>query len=299
VLAAIAAAEHVFAVTHESRHGTVEEVKQQTKELAAAARVSNRIEIITEITNDVVAEADIITNSGHVRPIDAKVVSWMKPTAVIPLMYEAWEFRPADIDLTACRNRGILVAGTNERHPDVDVFSYLGIMACKLLVNAGVAVYGSRLLILCDNHFGSYIRSGLENAGAKVQISDCLPSAIGDRPFDAILVALRPKAEPILSAADAITVANRWPGTVVAQFWGDIDYIAFAAAGIPLWPPDPPTRGHMAILPSAVGPEPVVRLQAGGFKVGEILWKQREVGKSTCGTFRVLAESGYGNKIAE
>jgi hypothetical protein len=27
----------------------------------------------------------------------------------------------------------------------------------------------------------------------------------------------------------------------------------------------------MAILPSAIGPEPVVRLQAGGLKVGELL----------------------------
>jgi hypothetical protein len=27
----------------------------------------------------------------------------------------------------------------------------------------------------------------------------------------------------------------------------------------------------MAVLPSAIGPEPIVRLQAGGLKVGEIL----------------------------
>ena len=43
-------------------------------------------------------EADVVTNSGHVRPIDAETVAWMKPTAVVPLMYEAWEL--------AARRRG-------------------------------------------------------------------------------------------------------------------------------------------------------------------------------------------------
>ena len=36
-------------------------------------------------------------------------------------------------------------------------------------------------------------------------------------------------------------------------------------------PPVAPSRGHMAVLPSDVGPEPVVRLQAGGLKVAEVL----------------------------
>ena len=43
------------------------------------------------------------------------------------------------------------------------------------------------------------------------------------------------------------------------------------AAAVPVWPEAPPAPGHMAILPSAVGPEPIVRLQAGGLKVGEVL----------------------------
>jgi len=40
---------------------------------------------------------------------------------------------------------------------------------------------------------------------------------------------------------------------------------------VPVWPPDEPAKGHMAVLPSAIGPEPIVRLQAGGLKVGEVL----------------------------
>ena len=86
----------------------------------------------------------MVTNSGHVRPIDRRMVGWMKPGSVVPLMYERWELRPGEVDLDACRERGVRVAGTNERHPNVDVFSYLGVQAVKLLVDAGVAVYRSR-----------------------------------------------------------------------------------------------------------------------------------------------------------
>ncbi|MCX7594268.1 MAG: hypothetical protein N2235_10980, partial [Fischerella sp.] len=115
VVAAMAGAQKVFALTRSSRYGTIEEVKAQTQKLAALAGVSDRIELIAAKTKDIVVQADIITNSGHVRPIDAEMIGWMKPTAVIGLMYEAWEFRPEDVNLSACRVRGIQVAGVNER----------------------------------------------------------------------------------------------------------------------------------------------------------------------------------------
>jgi len=164
VLAALAGAERVFAVTRSTRYGTVEQVTEQTMELAHLLGVAGRLEMIAEVSRDIVSQADVITNSGHVRPIDAAFVSWMKPTAVLPLIYEAWELRPEDVDVEACERRGILVAGTNERHPAVDVFSYLGIMAVELLLDAGVAVYGSRVLSLCDNAFSPFIERGLAGA---------------------------------------------------------------------------------------------------------------------------------------
>ena len=132
-------------LTKSSRYGTIEQVKTLTQQLADIAGVSGRIEFITEKTQDIVAQADIITNSGHVRPINTEMIGWMKPTAVIGLMYEAWEFRPEDVDLIACRLKDIQVAGVNERHPAVDVFSFLGIMAVKLLLDAGIAVYTSHI----------------------------------------------------------------------------------------------------------------------------------------------------------
>jgi hypothetical protein len=274
VIAAMAGAEKVLAIARNSRYGTIEEVKAQTQQLAEIAGMNGRIEFTTQKSADLVAQADIITNSGHVRPIDAETIAWMKPTAVIGLMYEAWEFRAEDVDLFACHQRGIKVVGVNERHPAVDVFSFLGIMAVKLLLDAGIAVYTSNILLLCDNPFSSYIKRGLVNAGADVDSVAALSAAPTDKKYDAILVALQPQPEPVLSAQDAVAIAKNWSGALVAQYWGDIERSAFLAHNIPVCPELEPKPGHMGILPSGVGPEPIIRLQTGGLKAAEVIWRQ-------------------------
>lgn len=274
VLAAMAGAAEVIARTRATRYGTVDQITDATLALAELAGVRDRIRVVAEKTHEDVARADIITNSGHLRPLDADAIGWMKPSAVIPLMFEAWEYRPGDLDLDAARRKGIAVAGTNERHPAVDVFSYLGVMAVKLLLDAGVAVYGSTILLLCDNPFSGFIERGLSAAGAHVLSADSVANArFPARNLDAVLVALRPAATPVLTAADACLIAGRWPGAVIAQYWGDVDRDALTSNGLTVWPPQPPPLGHMGILPSGVGPEPIVRLQAGGLKVGEVLLK--------------------------
>jgi hypothetical protein len=271
VLAAMAGASHVYALTKPSHYGTVEDVETQTFELADLVRVRDRIEVITQKSEKIVSQADVVTNSGHLRPIDARMIAWMKPTAVIPLMYEAWEFRADDVDLVACQRLGIRVGGTNERHPAVDVFSFLGVMAIKLLVDAGVAVYTSRILLLCDNSFGPFIERGLVSVGANVETFEDLATVVTEEKYDAIILAIRPQMKPIISSPAAQMIARHWPGAVVAQFWGDLDRLALSAAGVPFWPLSAPLPGHMGILPSGVGPEPIVRLQSGGLKVAEVL----------------------------
>jgi hypothetical protein len=269
VLAALGRAREVRAVAAGGAHGTTAEIAAQLEALAAHAGVADRIELVTGKRAARLEDADVVTNSGHLRPLDARTIARMPPGAAIPLMYEAWELRDGDVDLDACRRHGIRVAGTNECHPAVDVFGYLGAMAVKLLADAGVAVYGSRLLVLCDNPFSPFIVRGLTAEGAEV----VLDTRVGAIPpgCDALVVALRPRAGFVISSADARAIAAEAPGAVVAQYWGDVDRAALHACGVPVWPPAAPAAGHMGILPSAVGPEPTVRLQAAGLKVGELL----------------------------
>jgi hypothetical protein len=273
LLAALAGADRVVAVTRSSRHGSVADVGRATEALARFLGVADRIRVRTGLPPDDLARADVVTNSGHVRPIDARMVSQLRPAAVVPLMFEAWEVQAGrfDVDLDALRARGIAFAGTNERHPAVDVFSYLGLMAVRLLVDAGVAPYAATVGLLCDNPFRDHLVRGLRGIGASVVVADTADGLDSDARLDAVVVALRPRGVPVLTRADAAVLGRRWPGVVVAQFWGDLDRAALAAAGVACWPPLPPPPGHMGVLPSDVGPEPIVRLQAGGLKVGQVL----------------------------
>lgn len=273
VIAALAGAARVVALTRPTRYGSVDEVRATTTHLADLLGVADVIEVVEELGDDVLGAADVVTNSGHVRPIDARMAERMRPGAVVPLMYESWELaaRAADVDVDALAARGIAFAGTNERHPHVDVFSYLGMMAVFQLAEAGVAVHRSRIALVCDNDFAPYIGLGLTRAGAEVLLrSDVLDLPEDDR-FDAIVVARTPQEEVVVDAVAAGEIARCWPGTPVMQYWGDLDRVALAAAGIGVWPAQAPPRGHMGVLPSDIGPEAIVRLQCGGLKVAQVL----------------------------
>jgi len=270
VLAAMAGAT-VLAVASTTKYATTEELRGETNVLAELAGVARHIDLTVEKSHDMVASADVITNSGQIRPIDEAMISRMKVSAVIPIMYESWEFRSSDVDLACCRARGIPVAGTNERHPTVDVFSYLGLMAVKQLHDAGISVYRSRIILLCDNQFKPFIVHGLQSCGAEVVVSEQLTSDVLAGGCDAVLVAMHPTGQPVITDTDARLLRDTVPGSVLVQYWGDADRRSLSAANIPVWPPEAPQQGHMAVLPSAIGPEPIVRLQAGGLKVGEIL----------------------------
>lgn len=270
VLAAMAGAD-VYALASGTAYASSARIRELTGELARLGNVVDRIQLVDGKDPDIVAAADVVTNSGQVRPVDAETVAHMKPSAVVPLMYESWEYRPTDVDLAACRSRGILVAGTNERHPNVDVFSFLGQMAVMQLHDAGIAVRGSSVLLLCDNAFAPFIMNDLTNAGADVtEARQLVEDAISSQ-CDAVVLAMQPGKTPAFTADDATLLSRRAPGAVLVQYWGDVDRGALAAAGVPVWPLQAPGRGHMGVLPSAVGPEPIVRLQTGGLKVGQVL----------------------------
>jgi hypothetical protein len=273
LLAALAGADQVVALTRTTRHGRAEDVAVATETLARYLGVGDRVRVTTSLARDDVTRADVVTNSGHLRPIDAGMVDLMRPTAVVPLMFEAWEVQAGrfDVDLDALRSRGIAFAGTNERHPAVDVFSYLGLMAVKQLLDAGVSAHGAGIGVLCDNPFREYLVRGLLGAGADVTVGESVTDLDGGRRLDAVVVAMRPRGAPVLDWCDAVELAARWPGAVVTQFWGDLDREELAAADLGCWPPQPPAPGHMGVLPADVGPESTVRLQAGGLKVGQVL----------------------------
>lgn len=270
-IAAMAGA-RVTAFARSTRHGSVADATGETLHLAAAAGVADRITVTERLEPASVATCEILTNSGHLRPITAETIALLPPRAVIALMFEGWEFRGHDLDLPAARARGIRVAAVNERHPDVGVFDFLGPLAVRQLQDAGVDPDGKRIALLCDNPFLPFVFSGLEVEGASVAVAaraDDLPSG----PFDAVVVSLDPYRNRPLGAHDLRVLARKAPRARVTQFFGDIDRGAAAGTRLNFWPPRAPGAGHMGILLNVLGPEPIIRLQAGGLRAAEATFR--------------------------
>ena len=296
LLAAIAGAK-VYAYTRTTRYGTVDEIFANTKKVIAECPDWHPdITFIDEIAPEIIAQADIITNSGHLRPLDGEKLQYAKDSVVIPLMYEAWEWRDADMDINYIRKRGFKVGATNERHPDVDVFNYLGDMALwalKQIFDAGLCPYKNKFVLICNNDFGPYI--------AKVVAKVCDSLAVIDKDenrdkygMDNILwVGGFPEVEIPAEYKDAEAIiftaypfVDTWIGDhapvsvqqikaqftdpFVLRYCGDIDEQSMNKAGIKYFP-EHVHSGHMGVLPSAIGYDPIIRLQAGGLKAAEAL----------------------------
>lgn len=269
-LAAMAGAKKIHALARDTaRHGTAADAAAATLALAAEADVENAIAVIDRLEPAILNRCDIITNSGHLRPIDAAIVEALPATAVIALMFEAWEFRGADLDLAACRRHGIRVAAVNERHPDVAVFPFLGPLAVRLLQQGGMTVPGSDIAILCDNPFAPFIERGLQAQGAVAQLFGDIED-IPESGWDALILAGGPDAgRP--DRHELRRLARKMPGALIAQFWGDLDRRAASELGFFICPAEEPRPGHMGILLNVLGDEPIIRLQAGGLRAASIV----------------------------
>jgi hypothetical protein len=295
VLLAAAAGATVYAFSKDTRYGTADDAVRETRAaLAAAGLEDGDVTFVDRLTPEVVGAADVITNSGHLRPLDEQLLRHARDSAVIPLMYEAWEWRDGDVDLAYARSRGLAVGATNERHPCVDVFGYLGDMALKQLFDAGVCPYRNRLVLVVNNDFGPYIArtlgkvcaglavvapdshreryaglAGVEWVGGfpRVQVPERFRTA------EAVVFTAYPFDDEWIGEEGPIDVAEltaAFDHPLLLRYAGDVDVTALDAHGVRYFPPHV-SSGHMGVLPSAIGIDPVIRLQAGGLKSAEAL----------------------------
>jgi hypothetical protein len=295
LLAALAGSQKVYAVAADSRFGSKEEVGRRTADAAAELGVADRVEVIYDKTEEAVAASDIITNTGSVRPIDRKTVSMMKPTAVVPLMWETWEFREGEVDLDACRERGILVMGTDESGAPLDMYPYGGYLAMKLLFEMGLEGHQTRTLLLGGGEaLGRSIDGHFRRLRMQVDwFSDLSASAPYDQlpghfarhgaTYDAIILAEH--SNPILLLGeggllgfDEIRRAN--PAVCVGVIAGNLDREGLEASGLTFFPRKIEPFGYMSYQAYHLGPRPVLGLYAAGLKAGQVMARARRSGAS-------------------
>jgi len=258
----------VLAIARDSPYGTTGEAQNAVRHLAQICGTGD-IEFVSK-DSSTIELADIVTNLGFVRPIDAAFVAAMKQESVISYMCEAWEFRPGDVDLDACRLRGIPVVTVNESASMINIFSQVGILAVKMILNLGLEIYSNRILVYSPDDFGPPIAGVLKNLGAEVWLRtspmEPFPGAL-----DLVLIADYKNQAPLLCPSHL----EYSPDVKVLQFCGGVNYASLVEKGIRVFPESPLQAYRMAATLAYLGPRPVIDLHTAGLKAGQVAWECR------------------------
>ncbi len=300
LIAALAGAAHVVALTRDSAYGSANDVADYVGKWANDLNVADRIEITQDRARAGVVGCSLVTNLGFVRPIDAALLAGLPADAAVALMWEPWEFRAADLDLPACRARGIPVLGTRETDPRVETFRYVGLLVLKLLLENEIELFGASVVVIAEPPFLSPIVTALETNGASVVAlrpsrdeltpSPTLHGAI--EIADAVVIADHRTGRPVIGNAALPTEWLAASGAALIHLCGNVDDDVITAAGIAKIPPRRVPLGYMTATTDHVGPRPVVDLHAAGLKVGEMLVRARRSGMDAAAAARCAVASG-------
>lgn len=297
IIAALAGAEKVYAIARDSKYGKKEVVKDRTLKTAKSFGIEDKIKLIFDKKPEYIEECDIITNLGFVRPIDKEMIDSMKSTAVIPLMFETWEFRKEDLDLEYCRKRGMIVLGTNENHDKLKLFYSIGFIATKLLFECGFEVYKNKFLIIGSGKVGRYIQgffdnNFIESKRITFDKKECSKDVIFYNDFnahikwlnnvDGVILCERIYKRPLLSNDGLINEQNIdfFLDKKFIHICGEVNQEFINKYKINIYPKDIARFGYLTRTADYLGPLLTIELNTAGLKVGEIMARLRKEGKT-------------------
>ena len=298
---ALAGAEKVIAITKSSHYGLAKEVKRKITRYSSELGVDDKIKFVSNKRKIDVANSDIITNLGFVRPIDTLTIKWMKPTAVIPLMYESWEFRELDIDVETSAKRGIPVIGVNEGRRGADTFKFCGTLAIKLILETGLECCDNHIAVVSKDQFGRVILQVLRKNGANTILLPNLNSKQSRKVLckcDALVLADY-SSELLIGQGGQISwnvLRHLAPGITVVQICG-VARCDENSEGITCYPNRELEPYHMSHTLSYLGPKPVINLNIAGLKVGELATRALQAKLSPEEAIQITIKSGFGQKI--
>jgi hypothetical protein len=278
IIAALAGAEKVYAWTSDTKYGTAKKVVERCERIAKLAECIDNIEFAQ---NDKpishIKKANIITNSGFLRPMNQSFLQNVDSNkSVIPLMYEEWELRETDIDIGACKELGIAVAGTWESHPDLGVFDASGPLAVKLALEAGFEVYRNNIMVWSEDDFGKVAKKAFENFGAESVLmttsADVLKANLSK--VDFVYFCDYKEERTLVGKGGLLSIselASLNSSVGLIHLYGQLDVALLETNG---FSPHPPKNGRSSVMSETLaylGPEPLFSLTAAGLKVGQSL----------------------------
>lgn len=269
-IALLAGASTVTAIALPStRFHSAEEAANATVGLAELAGFEDRVTVQERIDHHTCASANIVISSGPVRPITRSVIERLPRHAVVSMLGETWKLIPGEIDVAACQEHGIPISGVNENHPEVGGLTYQPALCLRMLRAAEVEVRGAMIALVCDNPLGQILERGLRAGGAQVFLFATAHDIMAGE-WQGVVLAQRPGDQVSLGIRELGMIAKAAPKAVIVQYWGDIDRTAARYFELRVWPPRTPGKGQMGMPLEALGPEPTVRLIAGGLKAAQL-----------------------------
>lgn len=276
IIALLAKAEKVYAWTNDSAYGKAEENIKTCISIIERSNIDKKIEFnIGDKNIKHLQEADIITNSGFLRPLSEEKLKYVNENAVLPLMYEKWELRDSDVDVEYCQKKNIPVAGTWENHPTIKVFDHVGPLAIKMAFEAGYEVFNNNILVWSDDNFGEVITDSFKDIGANKVIMTTDQNTLYDEAKSLDFIFITDYDEDREFGKDGffdfekLSQLNNTLGIV--HLYGKIDAKKASRYLSVVYPNVNGRSNTMSFTLAHVGLNPFIDLQVAGFKVGELL----------------------------
>lgn len=311
-IAVAAGAETVYALAESSPYGSAAEARAHTKQLAKHVSDEQNLVFPEQKRQRDFAAADIVTNTGFVRPIDDHVVEWLDSNVSVPLMYEPWEFRTDDMDIDELWDSGIPVLGTDESDSRVATQRYLQSLAAKISFECNLEIYQGTFIIVGDGRMARHA-AGLEALGATVvrispneieqgsSVLDSIDPELIER-LDALVVVDHDTNRLLVGeggVVDTRELSRLTRGATVIHICGSISTSDLDAAGIQYVPEDPAPSKTMSYNTGYLGPRPVVDLHAAGLRVGADLVQEQRAGADFQAAMERIAETPLGMDFDE
>ena len=291
IIAALAGAK-VWAITKNSKYGSIEEVKSQTYTLANKLDVLNKIKIITSYDELEMDKIDILTNTGFNRPINKKVVDKLSSNCVIPLMWEPWEWRKEELDLKACYEKGIKVYGTNESDPRLKTMDYIGYIVLYFLLKNKLSPFSANVLVIGCEKFVMPIVYRLEkNDYEFCKIIDYKENINNVSDYNAIVIADN-LSDRLIIGKDInafIQLKDLSKEALLIHIAGNINLYG---ENVKCEPKEPKVFPYMSFTTDFIDNQAVIDLHTAGFKVAEGMLKANQLGLKGTG-YKNFMENNY------
>jgi len=284
IIALAAGARKVYALSSTTKYGQFNDIAKRTFKIAENLNLlDSRLEIIKKEHFKAYDEIDIVTNLGHVRPLDKTVLPKFRSGTIISYMYEAWEYRPADLDLKLCQKNNLSVYGINEEHPLVNCFAEAGLIGLRLIFDSKISLLNAKIAVVSRDKFGREIVKSIRKFNNTVVLIDDFTKNFAKnlKDLDLLVISDYNYLKTIIGDQGIIRPQNlklQSPNVKILQYCGHNRLADIKKMHIPIYPDTELEPQRMFLTLGDISYRSIVRLYTAGLKVGEIAF-HKDFGK--------------------